>query len=168
VMAAGCTLSDPTDVTRANGLNQGGLPPTFSPSYYGVAPPQAVGSSVTTIYTLSCQGPAGTTPAVANLTIVVTPVAASTFTVGGTITGFPSGTSITLLDNGGDALTLTNTSNATSENFVFATPLAAGAAYSVAVHTPPAGETCSVGNGSGTIGSANVTNVNISCEAVDE
>ena len=168
VMAAGCTLSDPTDVTTANGLNQGGLPPTFSPSYYGVAPPQAVGSSVTTIYTLSCQGPAGTTPAVANLTIVVTPVAASTFTVGGTITGFPSGTSITLLDNGGDALTLTNTSNATSENFVFATPLAAGAAYSVAVHTPPTGETCSVGNGSGTIGSANVTNVNISCEAVDE
>jgi len=36
------------------------------------------------------------------------------------------------------------------------------------VHTPPTGETCSVGNGSGTIGSANVTNVNISCEAVDE
>jgi hypothetical protein len=117
---------------------------------------------------LDCQGAAGTTPAVAILTIVVTPVAASTFTVGGTVTGFPSGTSITLLDNGGDALTLTNTSNATSENFVFATPLAGGAAYSVAVQTAPAGETCSVGNGSGTIGSANVTNVNISCAAADE
>src|SRR3984957_3983906 len=168
VMAEGCTLSDPTDVTTANGLNQAGLPPTFSPSYYGVAPPQAVGSSVTTMYTLSCQGAAGTTPAVAILTIVVRPVAASTFTVGGTVTGFTSGTSITLLDNGGDALTLTNTSNASSENFVFATRLAGGAAYSVTVQTPPEGETCSVSNGSGTIGSANVTNVKISCAAVDE
>ena len=168
VMAEGCTLSDPTDATTANGLNQTGLPPTFSPSYYDVVPPQAVGSSVTTMYTLSCQGAAGTTPAVAILTIVVTPVAASTFTVGGTVTGFPSGTSITLLDNGGDALTLTNTSNASSENFVFATPLAGGAAYSVTVQTPPEDETCSVSNGSGTIGSANVTNVKISCAAVDE
>ena len=165
VMAEGCTLSDPTDVTTPNGLNQGGLPPTYSPSYFTVAPPQAIGSSVTTIYTLSCLGAAGTVPVVANLTMVVTPAAASTFTVGGTVTGFPSGSSITLLDHGGDALTLTNTSNSTSENFVFATALASGAAYTVTVQTPPAGETCSVGNGSGTIGSANVTNVSINCAA---
>jgi hypothetical protein len=168
VMAEGCTLSDPTDATTANGLNQTGLPPSYSPSYYAVAPPQAVGSSVTTIYTLSCLGAAGTIPTVANLTIMVTPVVSSTFTVGGTVTGFPIGASITLLDNGGDALKLTNTSNVTSENFVFATPLAGGAAYSVAVQTPPAGETCSVGKGSGTIGAANITNVKISCAAVDE
>jgi hypothetical protein len=47
--------------------------------------------------------------------------------------------------------------------FTFGTGLAAGAAYSVMVKTNPAAQTCSVANGTGTMGSANVTNVAVTC-----
>jgi hypothetical protein len=82
-----------------------------------------------------------------------------TFTIGGTVSGLNTGTSVTLLDNGADALTVT--ANGT---FTFKTALASGAAYSVTVGTPPTGETCTVTNGSGTVGSANVTNVAVACK----
>ena len=42
-------------------------------------------------------------------------------------------------------------------------PLAGGAAYSVTVKTNPSGQTCTVASGSGTIASANITNVAVSC-----
>jgi uncharacterized protein YkwD len=48
-------------------------------------------------------------------------------------------------------------------SFVFSPSLASGEPYAVTVVTPPAGETCSVSNGSGTVGSANVMNVTITC-----
>ena len=41
--------------------------------------------------------------------------------------------------------------------------MASGDAYAVTVVTAPTGETCAVSNGSGTVGSANVTNVTITC-----
>ena len=68
-----------------------------------------------------------------------------------------SGT-VVLQDNGGDNLTLT--ANGT---FTFATALAGGAAYAVTVKTNPASQTCTVSNGTGTIGSANITNVAVTC-----
>jgi hypothetical protein len=46
--------------------------------------------------------------------------------------------------------------------FTFAARVNAGAAYAVTVATQPAGQTCSVANGSGTA-SAQVSNVNVSC-----
>ncbi len=97
----------------------------------------------------------------ANVTNVKVACASSqTFTIGGTLSGLSSGKSVTLLDNGGDSLKLT--ANGT---FVFATPLASGATYNVTVGTQPTGETCTVTNGSGTVGSANVTNVAVACSA---
>ena len=45
------------------------------------------------------------------------------------------------------------------------TGLASGSAYSVTVKTNPAGQTCSVANGSGTVGSSGVTNVAVTCTA---
>ena len=63
-----------------------------------------------------------------------------------------------LQDNGGDNLSVT--ANGT---FTFATALANGAAYNVTVLTNPSGQTCTVTNGSGTIASANVTNVAVTC-----
>ena len=39
-------------------------------------------------------------------------------------------------------------------------------AYSVTVKTNPSGQSCAVSNGSGTVGSANVTNVAVSCTSV--
>ena len=101
------------------------------------------------------------TVAAANITSVAVSCSAtapSTFTIGGTVTGLTGGASLGLLNNGGDALTVT--ANGT---FVFATPLATGSAYAVTVGTQPAGEICTVSTGSGTVGSANVTNVAVSC-----
>jgi hypothetical protein len=65
---------------------------------------------------------------------------------------------VILQDNGGDNLTVT-----ANGPFTFATKLASGAAYAVTVQTQPAGQTCTVASGSGTIASANVTNVAVSC-----
>ena len=95
----------------------------------------------------------------ANVTNVAVSCSANpTFTVGGTVSGL-SGT-VVLQDNGADNLTVT--ANGT---FTFATALAPDAAYAVTVKTSPAGQTCTVANGSGTMGSANVTNVAVSCSA---
>ncbi len=83
-------------------------------------------------------------------------VALTTYTIGGTISGL-SGT-VVLQDNGGD-----NYSTSTNGTFTFATALNNSASYSVTVLTQPSGQTCNVTNGSGTVSSANVSNVSVSC-----
>ena len=80
----------------------------------------------------------------------------TSFTVGGSVSGL-SGT-LVLQDNGGDTLNVT--ANGT---FTFATPLASGTAYNVTVQTSPTGQTCTVTSGTGTVGSANITNVTVTC-----
>ena len=80
----------------------------------------------------------------------------TTYPIGGTVSGL-SGT-VVLQDNGGDDLSVS-----ASGAFTFATALSAGSAYNVTVKTNPAGQTCSVANGSGTVGSAGVTNVAVTC-----
>jgi hypothetical protein len=97
----------------------------------------------------------------ANVTnVAVVCAGAKTFTIGGTVSGLISGRSVTLLDNGGNSLTV-----AANGSFTFTTALAGGATYAVTVGTQPSGETCTVTNGSGTVGSANVTNVAVACTA---
>jgi hypothetical protein len=109
----------------------------------------------------TCTVTGGTgTVGTANVTTVVVSCAAKTFTIGGTVSGLNTGTSVTLLDNGTDALKVT--ANGT---FTFKTALASGKAYSVTVSVQPTGETCTVTNGSGTVGTANVTNVAVACTA---
>jgi Putative esterase len=112
--------------------------------------------------------PAGQTCTVANgsgtigsanvTSVAVSCAATATYTVGGSVSG-SSGT-VVLQDNGGDNLTVS-----ANGPFTFATALAGGAGYAVTVMTSPAGQTCTVANGSGTVGSANVTNVAVSCAA---
>ena len=63
-----------------------------------------------------------------------------------------------LENNGGNDLSIS--ANGT---FTFSTQLAQGAAYNVTVKTNPAGQICSVTNASGTVASANVTNVAVTC-----
>jgi hypothetical protein len=95
----------------------------------------------------------------ANVTTVkVACAGAATFTIGGTVSGLSSGTSVTLLDNGSGALKVS-----ANGAFTFATALASGAAYNVTVSVQPTGETCTVTAGSGTVGSANVTTVKVAC-----
>ncbi len=76
--------------------------------------------------------------------------------VSGTTTGL-TGTVI-LKNDGFDPLTLTE-----NGPFTFASPIAAGRAYAVTVDTQPAGQTCTVTNGSSIAGSANVTDVAVTC-----
>ena len=79
--------------------------------------------------------------------------------VGGTVSGL-SGTGLVLQDNGGDNLPLSS-----SGLFAFPQKIASGSPYEVTVLTQPTGPTqsCVVADGSGTVGSAGVTNVTITC-----
>ncbi|RUR17223.1 DUF1566 domain-containing protein [Legionella sp. km535] len=96
------------------------------------------------------------TAGASNITNVQVTCATNSYTVGGTVSGL-SGT-VVLQDNGGDNLMINS-----NGSFTFATPVAQGAPYSVTVLTQPTGQTCSVTNGSGTMGGANVTNVGVNC-----
>src|SRR5438309_811408 len=98
------------------------------------------------------------TVAEANITNVAVTCAANTFTVGGTISGL-SGT-VVLQNNGGDNLTIS-----VNGGFAFAAALANASPYAVTVFAQPAGQTCTVANGSGTVAGANVTNVTVTCAA---
>jgi hypothetical protein len=81
------------------------------------------------------------------------------YSVGGTLSGLSTGASLTLSNNGGDALTLT-----ANGDFRFATKLASGAAYAVAVSTDPSGEKCGLLNAAGTV-AGNVSSVTVACAA---
>jgi hypothetical protein len=80
----------------------------------------------------------------------------ATYSVGGTVSGL-SGL-VVLQDNGGDNLTL-----GANGSFAFPTQLASGAAYSVSVKTNPTGQVCTVSNGTGYVGTSNVTTVTVTC-----
>ena len=105
----------------------------------------------------SVAGGTGTVTAatVANVVITCVPL---TFTIGGTVAGLAAAESVVLDDNGGDALTVS-----ASGNFTFPTPIAFNGSYAVTVGTPPAGQTCSVAGGVGTVTSANIANVVVTC-----
>jgi hypothetical protein len=82
-----------------------------------------------------------------------------TFSVGGTTTGL-AGSGLVIQDNGGDDL------NVTADGaFTFATKLALGQSYSVAVKTQPTNpaQVCAVTGGSGTVASSDVTGVAVTC-----
>jgi 6-phosphogluconolactonase (cycloisomerase 2 family) len=103
----------------------------------------------------ACGGGGSSTPAT-----TPPPPPASSYTIGGTIAGL-TGSGLVLQDNGKDNLTVA--ANATS--FTFATSIASGGAYAVTVATQPTNpaQVCTVSNGSGTVSSANVTNVGVTC-----
>ncbi len=79
-------------------------------------------------------------------------------TVGGTVSGFNGG-SLALWNNGKDKLPI-----AGDGSFKFPLSIANGADYTVLVATQPAGQTCTVANGTGTA-SGDVKNVAVTCEA---
>ncbi len=94
----------------------------------------------------------------ANITDVAVVCSTNTFSIGGSISGLTG--SLIVLDNGGDAQTLSG-----SGTFTFATPVAQGSTYAVTVQTQPATQTCTVANGTGTAGAANVSSVTLTCAA---
>jgi hypothetical protein len=88
------------------------------------------------------------------------------YTIGGTVSGLTgsgpvlqdSFTNTTLNYSGLDSDSVTG-----NGTFTFPTALATGSNYNVTVTTQPAGQTCSVTNGSGTVGTSNVTNITVTC-----
>ncbi len=112
--------------------------------------------------TCTVSGGSGTV-AQSDVTIDVT-CATSTFTVSGTITGLTAaGLSLTdTYTGGGGPETLSPAANDTS--FAFVQPIKSGETYAVTVTASPTGLLCTVGNGSGAIANANVTNVAVACQ----
>ncbi|WP_395681781.1 reprolysin-like metallopeptidase [Dokdonella sp.] len=98
----------------------------------------------------------------ANVTNVAVTCVSPTFTVGGTVNGLTGSGLVLSLNGGAQSLPV-----AATGGFTFPTALANGAAYAVTVGTQPSGQSCSVGNGSGTIAGANVGNIIVTC-ALDD
>ncbi|MGH8500348.1 MAG: DUF1566 domain-containing protein, partial [Methylococcales bacterium] len=95
----------------------------------------------------------------ANVTNVTVNCTTNTFTVGGTVSGL-AGSGLVLQNNAGDDLPI-----GADGTFTFATALTDGSAYDVTVQNQPnnPSQSCTVGNGSGTLSGANITNVMVSC-----
>ena len=91
----------------------------------------------------------------ANVTNVAVTCTTKTFTIGGALTNL-NGT-LVLQNNGGNNLSLS-----ANGSFTFSAAVNSGAAYDVTVLAQPAGQTCTVTNGSGTA-AANVSNVAVNC-----
>lgn len=93
----------------------------------------------------------------ADITNVMVTCNTDTYTVGGAISGLSG--SVTLQNNGTDDLTM----NADG-SFTFANALSDGSAYVVTILSQPPLQSCNLTNGDGTITSADVTNVGVSCQ----
>ena len=85
-----------------------------------------------------------------------------TISIGGSVSGYSSGTGFILQNNGGDNLTISK-----NGTFTFPTLVPVNATYKVTVFSQPSGpnQTCTVTNGTGTA-AANVTNISVVCPAV--
>jgi 6-phosphogluconolactonase (cycloisomerase 2 family) len=95
----------------------------------------------------------------ANVTNVAVTCATTTLTVGGTASGL-AGSGLQLQNNAGDTLNVLQ-----NGTFTFATAIPSGAPYAISVSANPVNpiQQCAITNGSGTVGSANVTNAAIVC-----
>jgi N-acetylneuraminic acid mutarotase len=82
----------------------------------------------------------------------------SGYTIGGTVTGLSN--PVLVIENSINSNTLTVTANG---SFAFSTTVAAGGEYAVYVLSQPPGANCTVTNGQGAVGQANVTTVAIAC-----
>ena len=94
----------------------------------------------------------------ANITNITVYCSINARTVGGTVAGLSASESVVLQNNGGDNLTVNS-----NLPFTFSTPIAQGAPYKVTVLTQPATQTCTINSGSGTAGTADITNVQVLC-----
>jgi N-acetylneuraminic acid mutarotase len=89
-----------------------------------------------------------------------TPTPTPSYTVGGNISSLTAKGLV--LANGNDTVAVTSQSSV-STPFTLPTPVPTGSGYSVSIQTQPTGQTCIVANGAGTMGSANVTSVQVTC-----
>ena len=83
------------------------------------------------------------------------PAGTTTYNVGGQLAGLGVGKTVVIADASGP-------SAAVSANGSYSLQLPAGTAYSLRIASQPAGQTCTITNGSGTV-SADVTNISVAC-----
>ncbi len=117
----------------------------------GITYPSLLGEVATSTATVTTV-PAGFET---KLTAAYAAAAAGSYSVGGTVSGLAG--SVVLQNNGGNNLTL-----ASNGIFNFSSTIAYGNAYLVTVLTQPAGQSCTVTGGSGTV-AANVSGVTVVC-----
>lgn len=79
-----------------------------------------------------------------------------TYTIGGSLTGLASGSSVVLLNNNRDPITLT-------ADAAFSFPLPVSGSYNVTVKSQPKGQVCTIGSGMGSTLVADVSNVQVTC-----
>ncbi len=96
---------------------------------------------------------------VATVQVTCSPQAQTTYSVGGSITGLTQDGLQLVNNSNGDQLTV----SAGATSFMMGQKVASGSIYDVAVHTNPTGQTCTVQNGSSTMGAGNVNNVVVTC-----
>lgn len=86
------------------------------------------------------------------------PPSTKSFTVGGNVLDL-TGSGLVLQNNGANDLNIS-----TNGDFSFTVALANGASYSVRITSQPSGQICSIdGRSSGTVSSANITDIQINC-----
>jgi len=89
--------------------------------------------------------------------VATVPAPAASYSVGGSLNGLASGTELRVALNGGPPLALGQ-----SSAFTFPNSLPSGTSYGVTIAAQPAGQTCTIAGGSGTL-TANIGNVAITC-----
>jgi hypothetical protein len=133
-----------------------GSTPTCSSTTY-VAPVTV--ESVTTIKAIACMSGMSDS-AVGTAAYIIQ------YAVGGTITGGSNSVGVVIRNNAGNSMTLTG-----APSFTFTTPITSGSGYNVTAQDSPCvamayQNRCTVTSGSGTVGTANVMNVQLSCSSV--
>jgi uncharacterized repeat protein (TIGR03803 family) len=150
----GLVLANGSDTRAVNSGATGFVMPTavaYTSAYAVAVQTQPPG------VTCSVSNGTGTMAAAAVTDIAVT-CSANAYTVGGTITGLTA-SGLVLLDNGGDATPL----SANATQFTLHTGVADGSTYAITVQSQPTGLVCSVANGTGPVGAADVTSIAIAC-----
>src|SRR5262245_19592631 len=112
---------------------------------------RALGACALTLTVVGCGGGGGGGDTVDKTT--------PSYLVGGTVAGL-AGSGLVLQNNGGSDLQV-----GTVGNFNFPNGFQQGTAYAVTVRTLPTNpsQTCVVANGAGTLSTANITNVAVTC-----
>lgn len=152
--SSGLVLANGTDTLHVStGATTFTMPTkvAFTSSYAVVIQTQSPGVTCSIANGSGTMGPG-------NVTNINVTCAVVSYTVGGTISGLTA-TGLVLLDNGSDATTI----SANATQFTMHTGVAQGTPYAITVKTQPGGTTCTVSGGTGTVATANVTSVAVSC-----
>jgi hypothetical protein len=100
---------------------------------------------------------------ITNVSVRCETLPAGTRNLSGVVTGLVPRSPLVLQNNQRDDLTVK-----ADGRFFFNTAVASGATYAVQVQTQPVGQTCSVANASGTVGSSDVRSVQVTCTGLPQ